>query len=173
MGPLISESQRGRVRDYVEKASAEGAVIICGGRIPADEQYRAGFFFEPTVLGNVTPLMSIFHEEVFGPVACISRFSRIEDAVDLANRSDFALAGSIWSGDAREARRIAGQLNAGIIWINTYGMFYNEIPYGGFKQSGFGKELGREGFLEYCRLKSIIIDATREAKPIVNYWYGF
>ena len=69
--------------------------------------------------------------------------------------------------------KTAKKINAGIIWVNTYGMFYNEVPYGGFKQSGFGKELGKEGFLEYSRLKNIIIDKTEGSKPIVNYWYGF
>ncbi len=173
MGPLISAAQRDRVLAAVKQAQSEGAKIACGGRFPDDEKLNKGFFFEPTVLTDVTPGMRIFREEVFGPVACISKFSDEAEAIGLANQSDYALAASIWSGNPAQAARVAGAINAGIVWINTYGMFYNEVPYGGFKESGFGKELGREGFLEYCRLKSVVTDTTIDAKPLVNYWYGF
>ncbi len=122
---------------------------------------------------EVLPSMAIFREEVFGPVVCVNKFSTIEEAVILANSSDFALASSIWTGNDALAKGIARKINSGIVWVNTYGMLHNEIPYGGFKQSGFGKELGREGFLEYTRLKSVITDRTEGSKPIVNYWYGF
>jgi phenylacetaldehyde dehydrogenase len=106
-------------------------------------------------------------------VTCISRFSNVEEAVTLANSTDFALACSIWSGSEEMAKKIARAVHAGIIWLNTYGMFYNELPYGGFKQSGFGKEMGREGFLEYTRLKNMVIDRSPGARPLVHYWYGF
>ena len=85
---------------------------------------------------------------------------------------DFGLAACIWSRDLTLAQELAGELNAGTVWINTYGMFYNQLPYGGFKQSGFGKELGREGFLEYIRFKNVVLDQSRDGKPLVNYWYG-
>lgn len=173
MGPLISESQRKRVSSYVEKAKKEGAKLLCGGKIPADPNLKNGFFFEPTVFSDVLSQMSIFQEEVFGPVVCINKFSGIKEAIRLANDTDFALACSIWSKDNSLAQDLAAKINAGVIWINTYGMFYNEAPYGGFKQSGFGKELGKDGFLEYARLKNIIIDKTKDSKPLVNYWYGF
>jgi acyl-CoA reductase-like NAD-dependent aldehyde dehydrogenase len=173
MGPLISAQQLKIVSEYVEKARLEGAKLLCGGKIPADPQLKNGFFFEPTVLTEVSPKMAIFQEEVFGPVVCVNKFSSIEEVVALANASDFALASSIWTGNNVLAQDLAGKINSGITWVNTYGMFYNEIPYGGFKQSGFGKELGKEGFLEYTRLKSIITDKTEGSKPIVNYWYGF
>ncbi len=173
MGPLISEEQRNKVIAYIEKAKLEGAKLLCGGKIPDRPDLKNGIFFEPTVLSEVSPQMSIFKEEVFGPVVCLNRFSTQDEAVKLANASDFGLAGSIWTKDKAIAQDLAKKINAGIIWINTYGMFYNEVPYGGFKQSGFGKELGIEGFLEYTRLKNVIIDKTEGAKPIVNYWYGF
>ncbi len=173
MGPLISDEQRKKVLGYVEKAKLQGAKLLCGGRIPEDAQLRNGFFFEPTVLTGVSPQMSIFQEEVFGPVACVNKFSTPDEVIALANTSDFGLASSIWAKDDALAQDLAKKINSGIIWINTYGMFYNEAPYGGFKQSGFGKELGREGFLEYSRLKNVIIDKTEGSKPIVNYWYGF
>ena len=173
MGPLISNEQRKRVLEYVERAKRAGAKLLCGGKIPDEANLKNGFFFEPTVFSEVLPQMSIFQEEIFGPLVCLNKFSTLEEAVKLANMSDFALASSIWTKDEVLARDLAGKINAGIIWINTYGMFYNEVCYGGFKQSGFGKELGKDGFLEYSRLKNIIIDKTKESKPIVNYWYGF
>ncbi len=172
MGPLISDAQREKVIEYVEKAKREGAKLLCGGKIPDNAEQRNGFFFEPTVFTDVTPRMTIFKKEVFGPVVCVSKFSDRDEAVQLANATDFALACAIWSEDTALAQKLASQINAGACWVNTYGMFYNEVPYGGFKQSGFGKELGREGFLEYTRLKNIVIDQTQGAKPLVNYWYG-
>lgn len=173
MGPLISREQQDKVIAFVEKAKSQGAQLLCGGKIPDNPELKNGFFFEPTVLAQVKPEMSIFQEEVFGPVACLSRFSTLKEAVNLANATDFALAGCIWSKDSAKAKELAKEINAGTVWINTYGMFYNEVPYGGFKQSGFGKELGKEGFLEYTRLKNIFLDQTKNAKPLVNYWYGF
>lgn len=173
MGPLISQAQRQRVMGYIELAKKEGAKILCGGKIPSDPQLEKGFFLEPTVITEVTPQMAIFREEVFGPVAVVLKFSQLEEAASLANHSDFALAACIWSKNTGQAHSLAAKLNAGAVWINTYGMFFNEAPFGGFKQSGFGKELGREGFLEYTRLKNIITDKTIDSKPLVNYWYGF
>ena len=173
MGPLISQAQREKVIEYVEKARKEGAKLLCGGKIPESPEFKNGFFFEPTVFADVLPRMSIFQEEVFGPVVCVSKFSDTDEAIKLANATDFALACAIWSADMALAQKLASQINSGVCWVNTYGMFYNEVPYGGFKQSGFGKELGREGFLEYARLKNIVIDQTSDAKPLVNYWYGF
>ena len=173
MGPLISQAQREKVIEYVEKARKEGAKLLCGGKVPKNAELKNGFFFEPTVFTDVLPRMSIFQEEVFGPVVCVSKFSNVDEAIHLANATDFALACAIWSKDTALAQKLASQINAGACWVNTYGMFYNEVPYGGFKQSGFGKELGREGFLEYARLKNIVIDQTSDAKPLVNYWYGF
>ena len=173
MGPLISEAQRKKVMSCVEKAKKEGARLVCGGKIPDSPELKKGFFFEPAIFTEVTAQMSLFQEEVFGPVVCINKFSNAEEVVRLANATDFALASSIWTQDISLAQDLAGKVNSGISWINTYGMFYNEVSYGGFKQSGFGRELGREGLLEYSRIKSVVIDQTKDAKPLVNYWYGF
>lgn len=172
IGPLISADKRKKVIQYVEKAKSEGIKLACGGEIPQEAGLKNGFFFEPTVFIDVDRRAEIFQEEVFGPVACVSKFSSQEEALELTNATDFALAACIWTENLNLAEGLAGRINAGTIWINTYGMFYNELPFGGFKQSGFGKELGKEGFLEYTRLKNIVIDKTKEAKPIVNYWYG-
>jgi acyl-CoA reductase-like NAD-dependent aldehyde dehydrogenase len=173
MGPLISDAQRKKIIAYIEKAKAEGAVLLCGGKIPQSPELKNGYFFEPTVIANVNPHSHIFREEVFGPVVIINEFSSIEEAVRLANDSDFGLAACIWTKDLNLADNLSKRLNAGTVWINTYGMFYNELPYGGFKQSGFGKELGKEGFLEYTRLKNIVFDKSQDSKPLVSFWYGF
>lgn len=157
----------------MEKARAEGLKILCGGKIPDTPKLRQGFFFEPTVFTGVSKDAQIFQEEVFGPVVCLGKFAKTEEAVSLANASVYGLACSVWSADSKTAQEIGEKINAGTAWINTYGMFYNEVPYGGFKQSGFGKELGKEGFLEYTRLKNIIQDKSADARPLVSYWYGF
>ena len=173
MGPLISDAQRKKLIAYIDKARAEGGKVVCGGKIPENAELKNGYFFEPTVLVDVSAHSHIFKEEVFGPVVLIHKFSGSDEATMLANSVDFGLAACIWSKDLFLAQELAGKINAGTVWINTYGMFYNELPYGGFKQSGFGKELGREGFLEYARLKNVILDQSDEGKPLVNYWYGF
>ncbi|MHC4200248.1 MAG: aldehyde dehydrogenase family protein, partial [Planctomycetota bacterium] len=160
MGPLASREHRESVARYVEKGRDEGAEVLCGGGIPARDGLERGLFFEPTVFGQVRPEMTIFQEEIFGPVVCVSEFSSEEEAVELDNNSRFGLACSIWSSDPARARALSLRIDAGTIWINTYGMFYNEAPYGGFKRSGFGKELGREGFLEYTRLKHVNLDPS-------------
>ncbi len=173
MGPLISDAQRKKVIAYIEKAKAEGGKVLCGGKIPKSAELKNGYFFEPTILVDVGAHSRIFREEVFGPVVLIHKFSGSDEAAVLANSVDFGLAACIWSKDLYLAQELAGKLNAGTVWINTYGMFYSELPYGGFKQSGFGKELGREGFLEYTRIKNVILDQSADGKPLVNYWYGF
>ncbi|MBD3264472.1 MAG: aldehyde dehydrogenase family protein [Candidatus Omnitrophica bacterium] len=173
MGPLMSEAQRRRVLSFIDKARREGLKILCGGKIPESPALKKGFFFEPTVIEGKGAESFLFREEIFGPVAVIDKFSGIGEAVSLANDSDFALAGCIWSKDKDKAANLAKDICAGTVWINTYGMFFNELSYGGFKQSGFGKELGKQGFLEYTSLKNVITDQTQNGKSLVNYWYGF
>jgi betaine-aldehyde dehydrogenase len=173
MGPLISRQQRQRVMNFVDKAISEGGRVLCGGNIPEDKDLENGYFFEPTVIDRVTAQMAIFQEEVFGPVACLSSFSTVDQALFWADETAYGLAGAVWSKDLAQAKMIAARMNTGIVWINTYGMFFDGLPYGGCKQSGFGKELGEEGMKEYCRLKTVITDTTHGAKPLVNYWYGF
>lgn len=171
IGPLASKFQRDRVISYVAKARKEGLKLLCGGNIP--EALKKGFFFEPTVFEGANPESIIFQEEIFGPVVSLSKFSSTKEAVSLANNSSFGLAACIWSKDSSGAEELAKEICAGTVWINTYGMFFDELPYGGFKQSGFGKELGYQGFLEYTRLKNVISDQSIDSKPLVNYWYGF
>ncbi|MCM8819548.1 MAG: aldehyde dehydrogenase family protein [Candidatus Omnitrophica bacterium] len=173
MGPLISKEHREKVLDYIEEAKKEKIELACGGNISTESKLSNGFFFEPTVFVNVPVDSKIFKEEIFAPVVCINSFSNLDEVIKLANSTNFALAASIWTKNEKLAEDLVKKINAGIIWINTYGMFFNQLPYGGFKQSGFGKELGKEGFLEYTIAKSVIIQETEANKPLVNYWYGF
>lgn len=172
MGPLISARHRAQVHASVEEARDCGARVLCGTMVDGQPELDGGFFYGPTVLEGVTPAMGIARREVFGPVVSVHPFSGEDEAVALANDSDFGLAACVWSRDTQHARSIASRINAGTVWVNTYGMFLNELPYGGYKQSGFGKELGREGLREYARVKSVIVDASPD-KPLVHYWYGF
>jgi len=172
MGPLISASRREEVFAYLKKAQKAGAKLLCGGVAPDSPDLQKGYFMEPAVLTGIPADSPLLNEEAFGPVAYIGAFSSPQEALDLANRSDFGLAASLWSRNIPEAEAFARKVNAGTVWINTYGIFHNELPYGGFKQSGFGKELGREGFYEYCQLQNVLIDTSPDQRPLVNYWYG-
>lgn len=173
MGPLMSNLQREKIVSFVGKAKKEGLNIIIGGEIPKNKELEKGFFFEPTLVEGVGPDSALFQEEIFGPVATLTKFSSVDQAINLANNSEFGLAASIWTKDKEKAKEIAKRICAGTIWINTYGMFFDQLPFGGFKKSGFGKELGKTGFLEYTRLKNMITDQTKDSKPLVSHWYGF
>ncbi|MCF7916253.1 MAG: aldehyde dehydrogenase family protein [Candidatus Omnitrophica bacterium] len=173
LGPLMSNLQREKIISFIDKAKKEGLKIITGGKVPSNDTLKKGFFFEPTLIEAVPPDSALFQEEIFGPVVTLTKFQSIGQAVSLANNSDFGLAASIWSKDKIKAEEIARNISAGTIWINTYGMFFDQLPFGGFKKSGFGKELGKAGFYEYTRLKNIITDQTKDQKPLVSYWYGF
>lgn len=173
MGPLISREQKNKVASFVSRAKREGLKITCRRPCPDEGALGKGFFFQPVLIEGVGPESFLFQEEIFGPVATITPFSSEEEAISLANNSDFGLAACIWTKDKKKAAEVAARLSAGAIWINTYGMFFNQTPFGGFKKSGFGKELGKAGFLEYTRLKNVITDQSKEGKPLVSYWYGF
>ncbi|MCF7895242.1 MAG: aldehyde dehydrogenase family protein, partial [Candidatus Omnitrophica bacterium] len=140
MGPLISKAQRDKVVSFVDKAKQEGLNIVTGGKIPENKDLERGFFFEPTLVEGVPPESALFQEEIFGPVATLTKVSSTKEAIRFANNSEFGLAASIWSKDKEKAVKIAKKISAGAIWINTYGMFFEQLPFGGFKKSGFGKE---------------------------------
>jgi phenylacetaldehyde dehydrogenase len=158
MGPLVSAEQLERVTGYIDIGVAEGARVVTGGgraRVPGLE---SGYFVEPTVLTDVDPTMRVMREEIFGPVALVGSFSDEDEAIALANDTSFGLAAGIFTRDVKRAHRVAAKVNAGTIWVNTYGMFDAAIPYGGFKLSGFGKELGREALDLYLQTKSVWVD---------------
>ena len=170
-GPVISKEQREKALEYIKEAVKQGTTVACGGKIPKDDELKKGFFLEPTILENVTNDMNVAREEIFGPVLCVIKFSGIEEAVRIANDSPYGLASCIWTKDLLKADRVAKRLQAGTVWINTYGGFYNTASFGGHKQSGFGRELGPEGLLEYMQSKHICTDQTPGGKPLVTDWF--
>lgn len=154
MGPLISEVQLNRVLSYIDIGNNEGAELLCGG----NRLDRKGYFIEPTIFTNTTPNMRIVQEEIFGPVLVIQTFKTEEEAIKLANGTKFGLAGAVFTTDVAKAHRVIRQLRAGITWINTYHPTYNEAPWGGYKQSGIGRELGTFGLEAYLEVKQINVN---------------
>ena len=168
-GPLANKKQLENVLRFIDKGKAEGATLLCGGKVP--DNFKKGFYFEPAIFADVNNQMTIAQEEIFGPVLSVIKFKEQQQAVNIANDSKFGLAACIWSKDLDRAQKVAQQLCCGTVWINTYGGFYNEAPYGGYKQSGFGRELGLEGLFEYTQVKHICIDKTPGGKPLAAAWF--
>jgi aldehyde dehydrogenase (NAD+) len=153
LGPLVSEAQRERVRGYIEKGQAEGGRLVTGGAEPPDG-LGTGYFVRPTVFSDVTPEMTIAQEEIFGPVLAIMPYDDEEDAIRIANDTIYGLAGGVWSGDEERAKRVAARIRTGQVEING-GAFNPLAPFGGYKQSGHGRELGRYGLEEFLVAKSL------------------
>lgn len=170
-GPVISKEQQQKALKYIEGAVKQGARIACGGKVPQDERLKKGFFLEPTILEDVTSDMTVAREEIFGPVLSVIKFSNSVACDEIANDSPYGLAACVWTKDLSRADRVARQLQAGTVWINTYGGFYNGASFGGYKQSGFGRELGHEGILEYMQSKHICVDQTPNGNPLVASWF--
>jgi aldehyde dehydrogenase (NAD+) len=153
LGPLVSDAQRKRVRDYIQKGLDEGAKLVTGGA-EAPEGLEKGFFVRPTVFSEVRPGMTIEQEEIFGPVLSIIPYDTEEEAIEIANDTVYGLAGGVWSADADRAKAVARQIRTGQVEING-GSFNPMAPFGGYKQSGHGRELGRYGLEEFLEVKSL------------------
>ena len=153
LGPLVSEGQRELVRDYINKGTGEGAKLLTGGA-EAPEGLEQGYFVQPTVFSEVTPEMTIAKEEIFGPVLVLMPYKDEEDAVRIANDSIYGLAGGVWSGDQERAKKVALRIRTGQVEING-GAFNPLAPFGGYKQSGYGRELGRFGLEEFLQVKAL------------------
>ena len=155
LGPLVSSAQHQRVRGYVQGALRERLTPVLGG---AGEEAKGGYYFHPTVFRDVDPAATLAREEVFGPVAAIIPFDRDEEAVEIANATMYGLAAAVWTQDVRRALRTARALQAGTVWINAYQVLSPTAPFGGFKQSGYGRDMGIEGVEAYLETKTVIAD---------------
>ena len=152
-GPLVSKRQQESVSRYISTGIDEGATLVAGGEGMPDD-LDSGFYVRPTVFADVTPEMTVFREEIFGPVLCITTYSNVEEAIELANDSEYGLSGGVWSGDESRAMKVARKLRTGQVSING-GAFNVTAPFGGYKKSGLGRELGVHGMEEFLETKSI------------------
>jgi phenylacetaldehyde dehydrogenase len=171
MGPLISAGQRDMVERQVQQGLAEGAVALTGGGRPDAARcngYTDGYFWEPTVLGNVSPEMSCFQEEIFGPVVSVSKFSNEEEAISLANNSRYGLGAAIWTRDVAKAHRVGAAVEAGVIWVNAHHRNAPSSPWGGFGDSGIGRENGKDAFHEYTTTTSVTVRTSDAPED----WFG-
>jgi phenylacetaldehyde dehydrogenase len=153
MGPLVSQEQLERVTGFFDSGREEGATFNTGGA----RQGEAGYFVKPTVLSDTNPNMRVEAEEIFGPVVTVSPFKNAEDVIPAGNKSTYGLAAGIWTSDLSKAHRVAKQLRAGTVWINCYNVFDASLPFGGYKQSGWGREMGHEVLNNYLEAKAVCV----------------
>jgi phenylacetaldehyde dehydrogenase len=151
MGPLVSDEQLQRVTGYLESGAADGATAVTGGGRYGD----TGYFVEPTILTNITPDMKVVREEIFGPVVVAAPFQSIDEIAAVANDSEYGLGAGIWTQDISKAHALAKKLRAGTVWINCYNVFDASLPFGGYKQSGWGREMGHEVLEAYTEVKAV------------------
>ncbi len=156
MGPLVSEEQLNRVTRYLHQGEQEGACYVAGGRRLGEK----GYFVQPTVATGVTPKMSIVREEIFGPVVVAESFTRPEEVIPRANATPYGLAAGVWTNDIAKAHRVAAELKAGTVWINCYNVFDAALPFGGYKQSGWGREMGHEALELYTETKAVVVNLS-------------
>ena len=168
IGPIANKMQYDRVLGYIDIARQEGAELILGGKRPDLEECNDGFFIEPTIFAGVNNDMRIAREEVFGPVLAAIPFDEPEEALAIANDSEFGLAAGVWTADMRLALKMSEQLEAGSVWVNTYRDISYTTPFGGYKKSGIGRENGVAGIYEYLQTKAVWLSTAEEiANPFV------
>jgi aldehyde dehydrogenase (NAD+) len=155
MGSQVSGRQMERILDYIKSGQEEGARLLCGGERDTEGAKAKGFFVKPTIFSEVTPQMKIAQEEIFGPVLCALKFRDAAEAIEIANCTIYGLVSAVWTRDIKLAHRMAAEIKAGSVWINTYNGFDTASPFGGYKQSGFGRDLGSYALEQYTNIKSV------------------
>lgn len=168
MGPLISAAHRAKVEGYIRIGREEGARLLLGGGRPSDPALARGFFVEPTLFTDCANDMRIVQEEVFGPVITVERFSTEEEALRNANSTIYGLSAGFWTRDPDRIRRMSAGLRFGTVWVNDFNVYFTQAPWGGYKQSGLGRELGRMGLEEYTEVKHVF--QNHNARPV--HWFG-
>jgi len=153
-GPQVSKVQYDRIMEYVQHGKDEGAKLVTGGARHGDK----GYFIQPTIFSDVSPNMKIMKEEIFGPVASIAKFKDIDEVIEMSNNSSYGLASAVHTKSLNTAIRIADELRAGTVWINSYNLLHWALPFGGFKESGIGRELGKEALRNYTQIKTVSIN---------------
>jgi acyl-CoA reductase-like NAD-dependent aldehyde dehydrogenase len=166
VGPVVSKEQFDKVMSYIKLGLEEGATLLTGGERSGDK----GFFIKPTIFIDTNNKMKISREEIFGPVINVIKFSSDEDAVNIANDSIFGLGGAVWSANEDRAMNIAKDIRTGTVWINEYHLLNDKVPFGGYKQSGIGREFGTEGMNEYLEVKHIYVDEIKDRSK--KTWYN-
>jgi len=156
MGPLVSVEQYNRVTDYIDIGQKEGAQIISAVR--EDETLAQGYFVTPTVFSEVSDDMTIAQEEIFGPVLAAMPFEDIDDLIERANRTTYGLAAGVWTQNVANAHKLADRIKAGTVWVNCYNVFDAASPFGGYKQSGIGREMGSYALELYTEVKSVWVN---------------
>ncbi|HSL23548.1 MAG TPA: aldehyde dehydrogenase family protein [Vicinamibacterales bacterium] len=157
LGAIASKGQMERVLGYIETGRKEGASLVAGGS-RVDIGTGKGYFLQPTVFDGVTPEMTIFREEIFGPVLATVEFADLDDAIAKANDTPYGLAAAVWTRDIKKAHYVARKVQAGTVWVNTYNVYDTAAPFGGYKQSGFGREMGVHALQHYTQVKSVWVD---------------
>lgn len=164
IGPVISQKQKETILSYIESGIAEGAKLVCGGKEAKVKGGEKGFYIEPTIFTDVTNDMKIAQEEIFGPVLSVIRYDTIDEAIQMANDTIYGLASGVWTRDVNKAYDIARKLKAGVVWINDWHMLRNDAPFGGYKQSGIGREMGKYSLDNYTQLKHVHTSLVHDVK---------
>lgn len=165
MGPMVSLAQRDKVLSYIEKGKSEGATLVCGGGVPALQGLEKGYYIEPTIFTNVSDEMTIAREEIFGPVMSILTFKNEDEVIARANDTEFGLAAGVFTADSARGHRVIAALKAGTCWINAYNLTPVEVPFGGYKNSGIGRENGLAALSHYSQIKTVYVETGKVDSP--------